>query len=69
MDEDECGFLLLSQRECSALGLNIRTAMSKGEVTGILRAYEPESGEDFDRGFPHLAKVVRDLPDESPPAP
>jgi hypothetical protein len=68
MDEDDCDFLLLSMRESSALAVSIRAARSKAEAAEILEAYGvPE--EDFDKGFPYLAKVVRDLPDERPPAP
>ncbi|MEV0980657.1 hypothetical protein [Streptomyces sp. NPDC049915] len=67
MDEDDCCFLLLSMRELSALGLSVRTARTKTEVTRILQAYEL-SEEDFEKGFPYLKKVVRDLPaDEGDP--
>ncbi|MEU0333132.1 hypothetical protein [Streptomyces sp. NPDC006193] len=64
MDEDDCGFLPLSKRELSALGLSIRTAKSKAEVTRILQGYEL-SEEDFEKGFPYLMKVVRDLPPDT----
>ncbi|MFG2927020.1 hypothetical protein [Streptomyces achromogenes] len=68
MDEEECGFLLLSQRECSALGLRLRTAQSKAEAADVLQTHEL-SRDDIDKDCPYLAKVIRDLPDESPPAP
>ncbi|MBX7469020.1 MULTISPECIES: hypothetical protein [unclassified Streptomyces] len=61
-----------SLRESSALDLAIRTAESKLDLPGILRAYDL-SEESFTNRFPALAKVAQglpDLPDEktAPPA-
>ncbi|MFF6826229.1 hypothetical protein [Streptomyces longwoodensis] len=61
MDEDDCGFLLLSAREVSALGLSIGTAKNRAEVLRILQAYGL-SEEDLEKSFPYLMKAVRDLP-------
>ncbi|MFE7803660.1 hypothetical protein ACFU51_03125 [Streptomyces sp. NPDC057430] len=44
--------------------LEIQTAKSKAEAVEILHGYDlPE--EDFTVDFPHLAKLVRNLPDET----
>lgn len=67
MNENDCFPLLLSQRECSAIGACIRMSASKAEVADILNWYEL-SEDDFIAGFPDLAKAVQELPDESPPA-
>ncbi|MEU7299300.1 hypothetical protein [Streptomyces sp. NPDC007206] len=62
MDDNDCGFLLLSERERSALGLDIHRAANKAEAAQVLHRYDvPEA--DFLREFPDLAKVVQLLPD------
>ncbi|MET9252218.1 hypothetical protein [Streptomyces sp. NPDC003717] len=66
MDEDECLCLLLSQRECMAISMDIRSATKKAEVAVILQRHELTE-DDLLAGFPDLAKVVQELPDEGPP--
>jgi hypothetical protein len=68
MDENDCNFLLLSQRELSSLELSVQSANSKAEVRDVLEGHEvPE--EALAMGFPSLAKLVQEFPDESSPAP
>lgn len=67
MNENDCFPLLLSQRECSAIELDIQSAASKAEVTDLLDRHEL-SEDDLLGGFPELAKAVQTLPDEIPPA-
>lgn len=54
MNENDCFPLLLSQRERSAIELDIRLAASKAEVTDVLNRHEL-SEDDFLKGFPDLA--------------
>ncbi|CAL9561510.1 hypothetical protein SUDANB105_04631 [Streptomyces sp. enrichment culture] len=62
MDDDICGFLLLSDRERSALWLDIHQAASKAEVAEVLDRNDV-SEDDFVKEFTDLAKVVQLLPD------
>jgi hypothetical protein len=62
LDDSDCGFLLLSDRERSALGLDIQQAASKAEAAEVLHRYDV-SENDFLKEFPDLAKVVQLLPD------
>ncbi|CAM5604118.1 hypothetical protein STENM36S_01435 [Streptomyces tendae] len=65
MNADDCFSLLLSQRECSAIVLDIREATSKaGAARALIRHDLPE--DDFVAGFPELAKWVQELPEEDP---
>lgn len=66
LNEDDCFPLMLSQRECGALYMDIRTAASRAEVADILPRHHL-SEDDFVAGFPQLAKWVQDLPDDIPP--
>lgn len=67
MNEDDCFPLLLSQRERSALELDIKRVASKVEIADFSNRYDL-SETDFLAGFPDLDKAVPVLPDESPPA-
>ncbi|MFF6998441.1 hypothetical protein ACFY93_26240 [Streptomyces sp. NPDC008313] len=66
MNEDDCLPLMLSQRECSAIDMDIRTAASKADVVVVLYRHQL-SEDDFVAAFPRLAKAAQELPDESPP--
>jgi hypothetical protein len=58
---------MLSQRERDAIDWDIRMAVSKAEVADLLpRHYLSE--DDFVAGFPQLAKLVQELPDDTRPA-
>ncbi|MFI8856880.1 hypothetical protein ACIGW5_09630 [Streptomyces prasinus] len=67
MDEDDCFPLLLSQRERSALELDILRGVSKVEVADFSNRHEV-SEDDFLVGPLDLDKTVPVLLDESPPA-
>ncbi|MFJ4584407.1 hypothetical protein [Streptomyces echinatus] len=62
MDDNDCGFLLLSHRERSALRLDICRAASKAEAAEVLYRHDI-SEDDFIKEFPDLAKVIQLLPD------
>jgi hypothetical protein len=62
LDDNDCDFLLLSDRERSALGLEIQRAASRIEAAEVLHRYDV-SEDDFLKEFPDLAKVVQLLPD------
>ncbi|MFB7568899.1 hypothetical protein [Streptomyces sp. NPDC056165] len=62
MDDNDCGFLLLSDRERSALWLDIHRAASKAQAAEVLHRHDV-SEDDFAKEFPDLAKVVQLLPD------
>jgi hypothetical protein len=62
LDDNDSGFLLLSDRERSALSLEIRGVASKAEAAEVLHWYDV-SEDDFPKEFPDLAKVVQLLPD------
>ncbi|MGV9696364.1 hypothetical protein ACWDTR_11475 [Streptomyces sp. NPDC003470] len=67
MNENDCSPLLLSQRECSAIELDILSAASKADVADALNRHDlPE--DDFLGTFPDLAKAAQALPDAIPPA-
>ncbi|MCP3758391.1 hypothetical protein [Streptomyces sp. TBY4] len=61
MDEQDSDSLD-SLRESSAFEMSVKTARSKAEVLGILRAYDL-SEDDFTERFPVLAKATQGLPD------
>ncbi|MFE2265234.1 hypothetical protein [Streptomyces griseosporeus] len=65
MDENDCDFLLLSERERNALWLDIHRAADKAEAALILDRHDVTS-EELVRAFPDLADVVRELPDQAP---
>ncbi|MFF9619982.1 hypothetical protein [Streptomyces griseosporeus] len=62
MDDNDCSFLLLSDRERSALRLAIHMAADKAEAAEVLDRHEVAE-DDFVEEFPDLAKVVQLLPD------
>ncbi|MFE9985381.1 hypothetical protein ACFYRK_00785 [Streptomyces sp. NPDC005381] len=62
MDGQGIGDYLNSSRELSAFAWDIRTAESKPEVAEILERVDL-SEEDFNEGFPDLAKMVLELPE------
>ncbi|MDN3022590.1 hypothetical protein [Streptomyces sp. S.PB5] len=64
MDENCHSDLLHSSRDLSSFYLEIHTAKSKVEIVKILYGYNL-SEEAFTEGFPDLAKVVQDLPDDA----
>lgn len=67
MNEDDCFPLLLSQRERSALELDIPQVVSKVEVADFSNRHDrPE--DDFPMEPSDLDKTVPALLDESPPA-
>jgi hypothetical protein len=62
LDDNDCGFLLLSDRERDALWLDIHRAASKAEAVEVLHRHDV-SEDDFAKEFPDLTKVVQLLPD------
>jgi hypothetical protein len=62
MEDSDCGYLLLSQRERHALWLDIQRSASKAEAAEVLHRHDV-SEDDFTKEFPDLAKVVQLLPD------
>jgi hypothetical protein len=62
LDDNDCDFLLLSNRERSVLWLDIHRATSKAEAAAVLDLHDL-SEDDFVKEFPDLAKVVQLLPD------
>ncbi|MEU9518180.1 hypothetical protein [Streptomyces sp. NPDC048224] len=67
MNEDDCFPLLLSQRERSALALDIQRVVSKEEVTDFPNRQDLPEGDALGE-LPDLPEAIAVLPDESPPA-